>query len=343
MKLSFVPKSLKFRRPFSIAHGSRDSTPVVFARLEQDGFFGYGEASMPPYLGESHGSVLAFLKRAGSVLENFQVSDDVGAILSEIDAIDKGNTAAKACIDIALHDLLGKTKNLPCHVMFGADKSKPVFTAYTIPMDEPEGIRARVEEAKEYRLLKIKLGSANDKKIIEEIRRHTDQDMIVDANEGWPEKHTALDMIQWLAERNVRMVEQPMPKGQTEDLAWLTSKSPVPVIADEGVQRLTDLEKIKGVYSGINIKLMKCTGLHEAQKMITAARQYGMKIMLGCMSESSCGVSAAAQLAPFADWVDLDGPLLIQEDYFDGVQFSEGRIMLNDLPGIGATPVSGLY
>src|SRR5258708_444156 len=130
-----------------------------------------------------------------------------------------------------------------------------------------------------------------------------------------------------------------MPKERIDETAWLTERSPVPIIADEAVKRLSDLEKAKGVYHGINIKLMKCTGLNEARKMISLARNFGMKIMLGCMSETSCGVSAAAQIAPLADWIDLDGPLLIKEDYFDGVKFSGGKIILNDQPGIGVRPV----
>ena len=264
-------------------------------------------------------------------------------VLSEIDNIENGNTAAKASIDIALHDLVGKMQNKSCHEMFGADKQKHLFTAYTIPMDEPKGIRQRVAEAKDYKILKVKMGSADDKKIIEEIRKQTDKQIIIDANEGWIDKHFAFEMIHWLAERNVLVVEQPMPKEKADDIAWLTSQSPIPIIADEGVQRFSDLGKAKGIYNGINIKLMKCTGLHEAYKMILQARKYGMKIMIGCMSESSCGVSAAAQLAPFADWIDLDGPLLIKEDYFDGVKFSEGKIMLNALPGIGVNPKSTLF
>ena len=343
MKLSYTPQTLRFKRPFAIAHGSRDATPVVFTRLEQEGTYGYGEAPMPPYLGENHESVLAFLSKAIPVLQKFNPADTIENILSEVDRIDKENTAAKASIDIALHDLVGKIQNRPCHSMFEADSRKLLVTAYTIPMDEPEGIRARVEEAKEYSLLKVKLGSANDKKLIEEIRKHTDKNIIVDANEGWSDKNSALEMTHWLAERKVQMVEQPMPKTQSDDIAWLTSKSPIPVIADEGVQRFTDIEKIKGVYSGINIKLMKCTGLYEAQRMILQARKLGMKVMIGCMSETSCGVSAAAQLAPLVDWIDLDGPLLIKEDYFDGVKFSGGRILLNDLPGIGVKPVPDLF
>jgi len=343
MKLSYVPKTLAFKRPFSIAHGSRDSTPVVFTRLEHEGVFGYGEASMPPYLAEDHPTVLAFLAKAKILLQQFKPADEIESILSAVDEIEKGNTAAKACIDIALHDLVGKLRNKPCHELFGADKLKTLFTAYTIPMDDPQGIRERIEEAKEYSILKVKLGSINDKKIIEEIRKHTSKNIIVDANEGWTDKNTALEMIEWLSGQNVLLVEQPMPKVQVEDTAWLGSKSPIPIIADEAVQRLADIEKAKGVYTGINIKLMKCTGLHEARKMIEQARKYKMKVMIGCMSESSCGVSAAAQLAPLVDWIDLDGPLLIKEDYFDGVNFSEGKIMLNDLPGIGVCLKTGLF
>ena len=146
-------------------------------------------------------------------------------------------------------------------------------------------------------------------------------------------------MVQFLADKNCLFVEQPMPKAQIKDIAWLTSKSILPIIADEAVKRFTDLEKAVGVYDGINIKLMKCTGLHEAKKMIDFAIKHKMKLMLGCMSETSCAISAAAQLAPFVDWIDLDGPLLIKQDYFEGVKFVNGKIILNHLPGIGVAPV----
>lgn len=342
MKLFFVPYTLKFKRPFSIAHGSRDSTPVVFTKLEHEGIIGYGEASMPPYLGENHETVLKFLSKAEKVLKQFSNPLEIGEILSAIDEIEKRNTAAKASVDIALHDLAGKIQNKSCNKKFSEENPKfplgqgsNLFTAYTIPIDEPSGIIQRIEEAKEYKILKVKLGSADDKKIIEEIRKHTGKEIIVDANEGWRDKNFALEMIQWLSEKNVLLVEQPMPKEMIDETAWLTENSPIPIIADEAVKRFSDLEKSKGVYSGINIKLMKCTGLNEARKMISLARKYEMKIMLGCMSETSCGVSAAAQIAPFADWIDLDGPLLIKEDYFDGINFSGGKIILNDLPGIG--------
>ena len=343
MKLFFVAQTLLFKRTFSIAHGSRNSTPVVFTRLEYDGIFGYGEASMPPYLGENHETASRFLFKAEKILTDFSDPMQVDIILSAIDKIDSANTAAKASIDIALHDLNGKLLNKSCHKMFGADEKRNIFTAYTIPIDEPNGIKSRIEEANNYKILKVKLGSDDDKKIIDHIRNHTDKKIIVDANEGWHEKNMALEMLCWLAERNVVFVEQPMPKKMIDECAWLTEKSPIPIIADEAVQRLDDLEKVQGVYNGINIKLMKCTGLNEAYKMIQLAKKYKMKTMMGCMSESSCGTSAAAQLAPLVDWVDLDGPLLIKEDYFDGVKFSEGQILLNNQPGIGVKLISDIF
>jgi L-Ala-D/L-Glu epimerase len=334
---------LEFKHPFSIAHGSRLSTPVVFTGLEHKGILGYGEASMPPYLGENHASVLSFLSRAKKILTHMEPEHGVEKILFEIENVETNSTAAKASIDMALHDLIGKILKKPCHEMFGSDTGKDLCTAYTIPMDDAPGIHRRLEEATDYKILKIKLGCPDDKKIINEIRRQTDKALIVDANEGWQDKYFALDMIQWLAKLNVLLVEQPLPKERWEDLSWLTSKSPIPLIADEGVQRFSDIEKARSLYSGINIKLMKCTGLHEALKMIAEARKYGMKIMLGCMSETSCAISAAAQIAGLVDWIDLDGPLLIKQDFFDGVKFLNGSIRLNDLPGIGARPHLTLF
>jgi len=339
MNLSFSAHTLDFKRPFSIAHGTRNSTPVVFTQLEHNGIIGYGEASMPPYLGESHESVLKFLEKAKKALKQFSDCNDLPGILTVVDKIDLNNNAAKASFDIALHDLMGKLQNKSCHELFHADSNKPIYTAYTIPIDDESGIIARLKEAAEYKILKIKLGSQDDKELIEIIHRNTNQQFFVDANEGWTDKNFAFDMVQFLADKNCLFVEQPMPKAQIKDIAWLTSKSILPIIADEAVKRFTDLEKAVGVYDGINIKLMKCTGLHEAKKMIDFAIKHKMKLMLGCMSETSCAISAAAQLAPFVDWIDLDGPLLIKQDYFEGVKFVSGKIILNHLPGIGVAPV----
>jgi len=181
-------------------------------------------------------------------------------------------------------------------------------------------VRQKVREAKPYKILKVKLGKNNDKEMIETIRSETKVPLCVDINQGWTDKKQALDMIYWLKERGVVFVEQPMPKTAIDDMAWLTQHSPLPTIADEALQRLPDVIKSHGVYSGINIKLMKCTGMHEAHKMLTLAHELNMKVMIGCMTETSCAVSAAAQLSPIADWADLDGNLLISNDPYEGMK-----------------------
>ncbi len=338
MRLTYLPHTLYFKHPFIIAHGMRTSTPVVFTEIELDGVIGYGEASMPPYLGENHETVAAFLNKAKTVLAGYKTIDDVSEILNEIDGLDKNNTAAKASVDIALHDLLGKITNKPCYSMFGLKKQDAPLTFYTLGIDKPEVLIEKLKEAEPYKILKIKLGSDNDKEIINTIRSITDKPISVDVNQGWKEKEYALEMIHWLSGQHVLFVEQPLPKNRLDDVAWLSERSPLDIIADEDVQRYVDVEKLKGVYKGVNIKLMKCTGLFEANRMMLKARELDMKVLIGCMSETSCAVSAAAQLSPLCEWADLDGPLLIKNNCFDGVRFESGKIVLSDLPGIGVKP-----
>jgi L-alanine-DL-glutamate epimerase-like enolase superfamily enzyme len=256
-------------------------------------------------------------------------------ILEYVDSVQIGNTAAKASVDIALHDLVGKIIKQPWYKIWGFNKTKTPYTTFTIGIDTEEVIKQKVKEAEEYKLLKIKLGSDDDKKLIETIRSVTDKTIAVDVNQGWKDKEFALDMIYWMNENNVKLIEQPMPKEQIEDLAWLTEKSPLPIFADEGVQRLKDIPKIKSVYTGINIKLMKCTGMREAHKMLNLAKALDMKVMIGCMTETSCAISAASQLAPQVEWADLDGNLLIKNDPFKGTKIIDGKIALTDNSGIG--------
>lgn len=343
MKIAFKPYTLEFKTPFKISHSVRTTTPVVFVRIECEGVFGYGEASMPPYLEETQSSVCNFLSKAKSLLTNFKSPENIENILKEIDGIEPGNTAAKASLDIALHDLKGKFLNQPCYKFWNLDKKNIPFTTYTIGISDLNSIEQKIKDASDYKILKVKLGSNNDKKIIEEIRRLTDKPLVVDVNQGWDDKYFTLDMIHWLAEKNVLLVEQPMKKKMIDEMAWVTEQSPLPTIADESCQRFSDIERLQYVFSGINVKLMKCTGMSEAHKMILSAKKNGMRILLGCMSETSCAVSAAAQLSPLADWADLDGPLLIKKDYFEGINFSEGKIILSDASGIGVTPTEKLF
>lgn len=246
------------------------------------------------------------------------------------------NTAAKAAIDIALHDLQGKLTNKPVYQLLGLNKPPPKNTSVTIGIGNLDLIPQKLKELNEYALLKIKLGGNNDKEIITCIRQHTNKPIAVDVNQGWHDKGFALEMIQWLSEKNVLFVEQPLPKNNFTDMAWLTERSPLPILADESIQRLADMQKVAACFNGINLKLMKCTGFIEAMKIIKCAKEKGLKINIGCMSESSCGIAAAAQLMGEADWIDLDGPLLIKNNPFTGITFSNGKLEINDLPGTGA-------
>ncbi len=334
MKLTFKPYELQMRHTFTVAEYSRNSTPDVLTQIEYEGITGYGEASMPPYLGESIASVTKFLQKVN--LEQFRDPFRIDDILTYVDSVAEGNPAAKASVDIALHDLIGKIVNQPLYKLWSLNPEKTPFTDFTIGIDKPDIVRLKTKKAKDFKILKVKLGRGNDQQMINTVREITNVPLCVDINQGWKDKNKALDMIYWLKEKGVIFVEQPMPKTQVDDMAWLTEYSPLPTIADEAFQRLPDIvDKIKGVYSGVNIKLMKSTGLYEAQKMITVARALGMKVMLGCMTETSCGVSAVSQLSPLVDWGDLDGNLLIKNDPFTGMKVIDGKITLNDWPGIG--------
>jgi len=337
MKLSFQPYTLQLKHVFTVATASRTTTPVMLTEIEYDGVTGYGEASMPPYLGESHETVAAFLSKVD--MGKYKDPFDLENILADIDGIAPGNPAAKASIDIALHDLVGKLMNKPWYKIWGFDKSKTPYTSFTIGIDTAEVVRQKTKEASGFRILKVKLGRENDREMIETIRSVTDTPLCVDVNQGWKDKNFALDMIHWLKEKNIVFVEQPMSKTDIDGNAWLTEHSPLPVIGDEAVQRLSDVKKSLGVYSGINIKLMKSTGLREAHKMLLLARALGMKVMLGCMTETSCAISAASQLSPMVDWADLDGALLISNDVYDGTKIIDGKITLNDMPGIGISKI----
>ncbi|MBI5601437.1 MAG: dipeptide epimerase [Gemmatimonadetes bacterium] len=339
LTLRYRPYTLELRHVFTIANSSRTTTPVVLTEIEYDGVTGYGEASMPPYLGESHASVLDFLARVD--LSKYENPFELDTILRDVDAITSGNTAAKASVDIALHDLLGRLMHQPWYNIWGFNPARTPYTSFTIGIDTQDVVRQKTREAAAYKVLKVKLGRDTDRMIIETIRSVTDKPITADVNQGWKDRAAALDMLHWLKEKNVVMVEQPLPKEQVDDLAWLTERSPLPIIGDEGVQRLTDIPHAKGVYHGINIKLMKCTGMREAHKMIVLARSLGMKVMLGCMTETSCAISAASHLSPMVDWADLDGALLIGNDVYDGTQVIDGKVTLRDRPGIGVTKLTG--
>jgi len=334
MKLSFFPYELTLAHVFTVASYSRTTTPDVQVEIEYDGFIGYGEASMPPYLGHTVESVTAFLQKVD--LSRFSDPFQIDDILTYVDSLSPGDAPAKAAIDIALHDLVGKLLGQPWFRIWGLNAEKAPSTTFTIGIDTPDVVLEKTKEcADRFNILKVKVGLDNDVEMIETIRKVTDLPIAVDANQGWTDREKALDEIFWLKEHGVVMVEQPMAKERLDDNAWITERSPLPIYADEAIQRLVDIPSIKGAYNGINIKLMKCTGMREAWKMANYARAEGMRVMVGCMTETSCAVTAAAQLSPVVDFADLDGNLLISNDRFEGMVVKEGKMILPDRPGLG--------
>ena len=333
MKISYKKYSLELKNQFTIAYNSRKTTPVVLIKIEHNGFIGYGEASLPPYLQETQDSAIEFFRNVAK--KNYKDISDLPHLLKDVDDIAPNNTAAKAAIDIALHDLAGKVNHQPCYKYLNISKSILPFTSFTIGIDEPAIMKKKIQEAEQFKILKVKLGTEQDEEIIKLIREETDKPLYVDINQGWKDLHYAVNMSNWLHHQNVLLIEQPFNKNDLDSSALLTEKSPIPIIADESMQRLSDIEKIKNSFTGINIKLMKCTGMNEADKIIKVARQHGLKIMLGCMTETSCAISAAVQFASLVDYADLDGNMLITNDPFKGKTIEEGVLQTSDKDGLG--------
>ncbi|MDB5134172.1 MAG: dipeptide epimerase [Mucilaginibacter sp.] len=333
MQLTFQPFELELNHPFTIAKFSRTSTPLMLLQIAHEDYIGYGEASMVPYMGESQQSAIDFLSRVDA--HQFKYPFDFAGIINYLDNIAPGNPAIKAAIDIALHDLEGKLKQQPCWKLLGSDPTRMPVTSFTIGIDTPAVLIEKLKDAKNCKIIKVKLGRGSDKELISTIRSATNAPLFVDANQGWTDRQQSLDMTYWLQEQGVLLIEQPMLKTDLDGNAWLTEHSPIPIIGDEAVQRLADVEKAKGVYHGINIKLMKSAGMYEAHQMILKAKELGLKVLVGCMSETSCATLAAAALAPQCDWADLDGPLLTSNNPFKMPEFKNGKWVLNDEPGLG--------
>jgi len=333
MELTYQPFELLLRHTFTIAKFSRTSTPVMLLKVEHEGQTAYGEASMVPYMGESFETATAFLGKVNA--SQFKFPFDFEEVMAYLDSIAPGNPAVKAGIDIALHDLEGKLLQKPCWQLLGTDPALMPQTSFTIGIDTADVVIQKVKENPGCKIIKVKLGRDSDKELIKTIRSVTDLPLFVDANQGWTDLQQSLDMCHWLHGQGVLLIEQPMLKTDPDSNAWLTERSPVPIIGDESVQRLPDVEKAKGVYHGINIKLMKSAGMYEAHQMILKAKELGLKLMIGCMSETSCATLAAAALAPQCDWADLDGPFLTSNNPYKLPEFVEGKWMLGNDAGLG--------
>ncbi len=335
MKLSWKQYDLKLKHTFRISRSASDVVKVIILEFEHDGIVGYGEASPTKRYGESLEKIVAFFQKINFArFESPFLLDDM---LTYVDSIENGNTSAKCAVDIALHDWIGKKLGVPLYQLWGLNPNKTAKCSFTIAIDSKEVVEQKVREAEEYPILKVKVGLDNDEEMITTIRKITDKVLYVDANEGWKDKNLALERITWLKDQNVEFVEQPMPAAQFDDIKWLREKCDLPLIADESVLRLQEVPKLAEAYDGINIKLMKCTGLREAMRMISTAKALNMKIMMGCMIETAVGISAGAHLGPLLDYADLDGNVLISNDPFDGVRNIRGELKLNNKPGLGVT------
>ncbi len=332
-KISHHPYTLNMKHVFRISRGARSSTPLLLTKIQFEDITGYGEASMPPLYGETQASAISFLSKVD--LSQFKDPFDIEEMMRYVDGIAEGNTAVKASIDIALHDIAGKVAGKPCYQLLELPSAESANTSQTIGIDSLDIIKERTLEAKDFQFLKVKLGSENDREIVNAIREVSNQPLYVDANQGWKDKSQALENIDWLRTKNVVFIEQPMPVAMEEEMAWLKSKSPLPIVGDEGIQRLQDVENADNFYHGINIKLVKSTGLHEGLKMAKLAKKKGLKIMIGCMSETSCAISAAFHLTSLADWVDLDGNLGLTNNPYTGIETINGKLINNEIPGIG--------
>ena len=335
MELTAQTLDLKLTTPFRISRSVQHYAYNVLTQIEADGIVGIGEASPSGYYGEKRESVLMalsyFVEHMG---DDPTLLEDITASL---DRVMHGNAAAKAAVDMALYDLIGKRLGVPVYQLLGLNPAHTPYTSFTIGMDTPAVMAKRALEAREYPILKIKLGGDNDLDIVKAIRDVTDVVLRVDANAAWTAKQ-AIRMVSLLEPYNIEFVEQPVAAKDLEGLKLVRDNVSLPIIADESCVTLEDIPQVVGRVDGINIKLMKCGGIHNALKMISAARAHHLKIMLGCMIESSLAITAAAQISPLVDYADLDGMLLVDDDPFDGVRVEGGKLVLTERPGLGVRP-----
>jgi len=324
---------LKLRQAWGLSRGTWTTRRNAFIRLERDGFAGLGEAAPIARYNETAESAAAFLEKARPVLD--RDLGDYAVRFAEAGALDPGEHAAKAALDMAILDWSARKLGVPLWRLLGLGRDKAVTTTYSIGIDEIPVMQQKVRDAADFGVYKIKVGTADDRKIIEGIRAVTDKPLRADANEGWKTREQALEMIDWMAGQGVELIEQPLPADRLEDYAWLKDRVKIPIFADESLILPSDLPRIAPYFHGVNVKLMKCGGLQEAVRLAGMARALGLKLMIGCMIETSLGISAGAAVASLFDYADLDGNLLISNDAFRGVQTVKDRLVLDDKPGLG--------
>ncbi|MEO8973453.1 MAG: dipeptide epimerase [Ktedonobacteraceae bacterium] len=332
MQIDAKPVDLKLTVPFRISRGVQYTSPNAIVQINHNEFTGYGEASPAEYYSESVETVLACIALFAGNLGNdpFLIED----IMHNLDYIIGLNPSAKAAVDMALYDIMGKMLGVPVYKLLGLNPAHAAHTSFTIGLDTPINMAKKALVARDYPILKIKVGTKNDLDIIKAIRDVTDATIRVDANTGWTPKE-AIKNISAFAPYNIEFVEQPVPAHDLAGLKLIRDNVPLPIIADESCVTVEDIPRVAECVDGINIKLMKCGGISSALKMIHVARAHNLRIMIGCMIESSLAITAAAHLTPLVDYADLDSHLLIDNDPYTGVTVEKGKLVLPDGPGLG--------
>ncbi|WP_225412462.1 dipeptide epimerase [Stigmatella hybrida] len=324
---------LPLRHAWTIARGTSTSKRNVLVELRSGALTGRGEAAPNVRYGESAETVLEALQVLAPVVEGADPRH-FREVSEALQAAVPGHGAAKAAVDIALHDLAAQLMDVPLYRLWGVNPARMPLTSFSIGIDEPETLARKVQEAAPYPVLKVKLGAGRVREVFGAVRQATSKVIRVDANEAWrPDE--ALAHIEWLATQGVELVEQPLPAADVEGARWLRARSPLPLVADEALLQASDVPRLAEGYHGINIKLQKAGGIREALRTVEAARACGLKVMIGCMVETAVGIAAGAHLGPLADWLDLDGNLLLAEDPFVGHPVEEGRIRLGEGVGLG--------
>lgn len=339
MRLDVELLELRTRYEFRIAHGAHRNYRNVLVRVEHDGITGLGEGSASHYYGESYDSMRGALAAWAPLLGDDPFALD--AIEARLDGVLMGNHAARAALEMALHDWIGKKLGLPVWKLLGLDAAAAPISCVTLGMASPEEMERKLDEVIAFPAIKVKLGAPGDVENLKRVRKRYAGRLQVDANAAW----AAADAVRVLREiepLGIELVEQPVARGDLDGLRWVRERSPIPVFADESCHTLADVGQLAGRVDGINLKIMKTGGVREMQRMIHAARAHGMKILLGSMIESSLGLTAAAQLAPLADYLDLDGHWLLADDPFEGAPGERGAITLSDRPGLGVRPAGAV-
>ncbi|HEX6509938.1 MAG TPA: dipeptide epimerase [Chloroflexota bacterium] len=335
MDLSYEPLNLTLHDPFTIARGTQHIAETVQVMLTHEGITGRGEAAPYEHYGELPATVIAFLDALKPVLAREEQSIPISTLHTLMEDVARLNPAAKASIDIAAYDLLGKWLGAPIYQLLGLDPSDAPRTSFTIGIDTPEKMARKADEATQYPILKVKVGTPSDRENLLAVRQtRPDATIRVDANAAWTAKE-AVARIQELTEFDLELVEQPVGDDDLEGLDYVRRSVSLPIIADESCVVPADVPRVAPYVDGINIKLMKCGGIYPAIQMIHLARGHHLSVMMGCMIESSVAITAAAHLSPLLDYADLDGHLLVEDDPFRGVRVDAGRLVLPDGPGLG--------